>query len=186
MIVPELYQSMLSRASEYGNSRIVLGVHYALDVIGGRAFASYDIAQASSNPAYINNAATTGTAIDLPTLFNAAAPELNAYLAANCGAPVASCATSPANTTNNPYVPSAQNLETYTSNLTYGLPTLSFAQAPREAAAKGGPDASILLATVYGGRAGDRAERRHPGRSADEHDQSTPRLMLSPRSTELP
>ncbi len=35
--------------------------------------------------------------------------------------------------------------------MTYGLPTLSFAQAPREQAPAGGPDASILLATLYGG-----------------------------------
>ncbi|WP_267428748.1 phosphatase PAP2 family protein, partial [Methylobacterium sp. GC_Met_2] len=36
MLVPQQYQSMLLRASEYGESRSVLGVHYVLDVIGGR------------------------------------------------------------------------------------------------------------------------------------------------------
>src|SRR5262249_49808110 len=41
----------------------------------------------------------------------------------------------------------AQNQADYIARLTYGLPTLSFAQAPREQAA----DASILLATLYGG-----------------------------------
>jgi outer membrane autotransporter protein len=35
--------------------------------------------------------------------------------------------------------------------MNYGLPTLSFTAAPREQAPAGGPDASILLATVYGG-----------------------------------
>ena len=151
MMVPEQYQNMLSRASEYGNSRIVLGVHYALDVIGGRSLAQYDLAQALANPAYINNAATTGTAIDLPGLFQAAAPELNGYLSTGCGASIVTCAASAANTTGNPYVPSAVNAATYKANLTYGLPTLSLKQAPQEAAPAGGPDASIVLATIYGG-----------------------------------
>jgi subtilase-type serine protease len=39
----------------------------------------------------------------------------------------------------------------YAAKLTYGLPTLTLKQAPQEAAPAGGPDASILLATIYGG-----------------------------------
>ena len=159
MAAPQLYQSMLSRASQYANSRIVLGVHYPLDIIGSRSLASYDLAQAFTNPLYINNAGTTGplsgttgTAINLPSLFNAAAPELNSYLAAGantagCGNSVASCAA----IQSNPYAPSAANAALYENNLTYGLPTLSFKQAPQQAAPGGGPDASILLAPIYGG-----------------------------------
>ncbi len=59
MLVPQLYQSMLVRASQMGESRIVVGVHYPLDIIGSRAFVYYDLANYLSNPAYINNAATT-------------------------------------------------------------------------------------------------------------------------------
>lgn len=151
MLTPQLYQSILVRASEYSDSRIVLGVHYPLDIIASRAFASYDLAQAFTNPAYINNAATTGTPINLPSLFNASRTELAGYLGNQCGSTAAACATSPANTTNNPYVPSPANQALYASRLTYGLPTLTFAQAPREAAPAGGPDASILLAPIYGG-----------------------------------
>ncbi|MBV9075962.1 MAG: autotransporter domain-containing protein [Methylobacteriaceae bacterium] len=151
MAVPQLYQSLLARAAEYGDSRIVLGVHYPLDIIGSRALATYDLAQAFSNPAYINNAAVTGTAINLPALFNAGAAELQSYLSAQCGASLTACATGSANTTGNPYVPSAANQATYQQRLTYGLPILTFAQAPREAAPTGGPDASILLAPLYGG-----------------------------------
>jgi subtilase-type serine protease len=152
MLTPELYQSMLSRGSQFANSRIVLGVHYPLDIIASRSLASYDLAQAFTNPDYINNAATTGTAINLPGLFTSAAPELNSYLtagaqAAGCGNSVASCAASQVN----PYAPSAANAATYANNLTYGLPTLTFKQAPQQAAPAGGPDASILLATLYGG-----------------------------------
>ena len=142
MLTPELYQSMLSRGSQFANSRIVLGVHYPLDIIASRSLASYDLSQAFTNPDYINNAATTGTAIDLPSSFTSAAPELNSYLSTDCGASVASCAASQSN----PYAPSAANAATYASNLTYGLPTLTLKQAPQEA------------------RAGRRARRLDPAR----------------------
>jgi outer membrane autotransporter protein len=151
MLVPQQYQSMLARAADYGNSRIALGVHYPLDIIGGRALATYDLAQAFTNPGYINNAAVTGTAINLPTQFVAAQGQLQAYLAAQCGTTVAACAGSAANQAGNPYAPSAANQAAYQQRLTYGLPTLTFAQAPREQAPAGGPDASILLAPLYGG-----------------------------------
>ena len=147
MMVPQLYQSMLVRASEYGNSRIVLGVHYALDVIGGRSLAESDLAQALGNPAYQNNASVTGTPIALQATFAPAASELNSYLATNCGNTVAGCAAAQTN----PYAPSAANAATYAARLTYGLPTLSHAAAPQEQAPSGAPDASILLATLYGG-----------------------------------
>ena len=156
MLVPQEYQNQLLRGSAYANSRIVLDVHYPLDIIASRSLASYDLAQAFTNPLYMNNAATTGSTLNLPALFNAASPEIQAYLtaqgsAAGCGATIAACATSAANTANDPYVPSAANQALYQSRLTYGLPTLTFAQAPQEAAPAGGPDASILLAPIYGG-----------------------------------
>ena len=151
MLVPQQYQNVLLRASEYGESRIVLGVHYPLDVIGSRALAAYDLAQAFTNPAYVNNAAVTGVAINLPNQFVQAQGQLQAYLAAQCGNTVAACASGAANSAGNPYLPSAANQAAYQQRLTYGLPTLTFAQAPREAAPAGGPDAAILLAPLYGG-----------------------------------
>ena len=36
---------MVTRAAEYGNDRIVLGSHYAMDVLAGRTLALYDLAQ---------------------------------------------------------------------------------------------------------------------------------------------
>ncbi|ACA15651.1 outer membrane autotransporter barrel domain protein [Methylobacterium sp. 4-46] len=151
MLVPQQYRSMLSRAAEYADSRIVLGVHYPLDIVASRAFSAYDLAQAFTNPAYVANAATTGLAMNLPGLFTRAQGELQGYLAAQCGASVAACAAGAANTTNTPYLPSAANQALYQSRLTYGLPTLPFDQAPREQAPAGGPDAAILLAPLYGG-----------------------------------
>ena len=55
---------MLLRASEWGNSRIDLGVHYTLDIIASRSFVQYDLSQmlnataggnALTNPYYYNN-----------------------------------------------------------------------------------------------------------------------------------
>lgn len=156
MLVPQEYQSMLYRGSAYANSRIVVGVHYPLDIIASRALASYDLSQALTNPLYINNATTTGTALNLPANFTAASAQITPYLTtaaakAGCGTSIAACAASAANTANDPYVVNAANAATYTSNLTYGLPTLTLAQAPREAAPAGGPDASILLEPIFGG-----------------------------------
>jgi len=154
ILAPQLYQSTLLRASEIGESRIVVGVHYPTDIIASRSYVTYDLAQYLSNPAYINNAAVTGTAVNLPSLVTAAEGEIQTQLgqaavSAGCGTSFATCATSSANV--NPYAPSAANAAVYAARLTYGLPTLTFAQAPQEAAPAGGPDASILLATIYGG-----------------------------------
>ncbi len=151
MLVPQQYQGMLARGAEYGDSRVVLGVHYPLDVIAGRALASYDVAQALTNPMYRDNAATTGTALDMPSLFTQASAQIQGYLAAQCGTTVAACAQSATNTAGNPYLVTEANAALYRQRLSYGLPTLTFAQAPREAAPANGPDASILLAPLYGG-----------------------------------
>ena len=162
MLVPQFYQSMLMRASQMGESRIIVGVHYPTDIIASRAFIQYDLAQYLSNPAYINNAAVTGApgasnqAVNLPSLFAAAQPEITTYLNTyavghSCGTSLATCATSAANTAGDPFAPSATNAQLYEARLTYGLPILSFAQAPREQAPAGASDASILLAPLYGG-----------------------------------
>lgn len=41
---PELGTELVTRSSEAGNNRVVIGVHYPLDVIGGRISASADVA----------------------------------------------------------------------------------------------------------------------------------------------
>ena len=49
MLVPQRYQQMVTRGAEYGNDRIIIGAHYAMDVIAGRTLAIYDIAQMLAN-----------------------------------------------------------------------------------------------------------------------------------------
>jgi subtilase-type serine protease len=155
MLVPEAYTRQLTRASEYGNSRIILGAHYPLDIVAGRALASYDVSQMlNNNPKYLNatvngvfgigDLTTTG---NFQAVFKAAQADTRNLLTAGCGTDIATCvATSAPDRLSN----LAQDQADYTARLTYGLQTLSFAQAPREAAPASG-DASILLATVYGG-----------------------------------
>jgi uncharacterized protein with beta-barrel porin domain len=156
MLVPERYQEMLTRGSEYGNSRIVLGAHYPLDVIAGRVLGTYDVVQMlNNNPQYTNatvngvfgigNVTTTG---NFQSVFTAAQTDVRNLLQTGCGTTIAACAAAGAP---DRFSNLAQDRADYTARLTYGLQTLSFAQAPREAAPAGGSDASILLATVYGG-----------------------------------
>ena len=156
MLVPERYGEMLTRASEYGNSRIVLGAHYPLDIIAGRVLASYDVTQMLSNNALYTNATVNGvfgignvtTTSNFQAVFTAAQTDVRNLLQTGCGTTIAACAAAGAP---DRFSNLAQDRADYTARLTYGLQTLSFAQAPREAAPKSGPDASILLATVYGG-----------------------------------
>ena len=55
VLVPDRYQEMVVRAAEYGNDRIIMGAHYAMDVLGGRTVATYDLAHLLANdPAYMD------------------------------------------------------------------------------------------------------------------------------------
>jgi hypothetical protein len=87
------------------------------------SLASYDLSQPFTNPDYINNVATIGTAIDLPSSFTSAAPELKSYLSAGCGASVASCASQ-----SNPYAPSAANAAAKALAAFYGTPLSSWSR----------------------------------------------------------
>ena len=44
ILIPERYPQMVARGAEYGNNRIVIGAHYAMDVLGGRTLTMYDLA----------------------------------------------------------------------------------------------------------------------------------------------
>ena len=54
LLMPERYREMVARAAEYGNDRIMVGAHYAMDVIAGRTLADYDVAHLLANdPGYV-------------------------------------------------------------------------------------------------------------------------------------
>jgi len=175
MMTPQFFQSMLLSASEYGNSRIALGVHYPLDIVGSRAFVQYNLMQLLSataatgatqetNPYYYTNANGSTTVLNLNGQFVSAAQSLNAYLntqTSGCGGSLAACAAS------NPYnaysaatyaAQGATNAAVYQYRMTYGMPTYSYAQAPRELADTKGYTAAILLSTLYGGQGNAQAQ----------------------------
>jgi membrane-associated phospholipid phosphatase len=105
-MLPERYDALLARGARYGYSRIVLGVHYPLDVMGSRMIAERNVAHYMNDPKYRE-------------LFNEARDELRAALAQECGTTLAECAKTDGK--DDPYRdPAMQNFYQYT--MTYGLP----------------------------------------------------------------
>src|SRR5271168_1448989 len=91
VLAPDRYQQMIARAAEYGNDRILMGAHYAMDVLGGRTLAMYDIAHLIANdPAYVGQSLKSLTPIlDYPAALKAARAELASALEQGCGDTIA-------------------------------------------------------------------------------------------------
>src|SRR5271163_558908 len=133
VLAPERYQEMVVRAAEYGNDRIIMGAHYAMDVLGGRTLAAYDLAHLLANdPAYVNRPlkdfarATAMSAPRVPATISdfraavaAAQADLTKALEAACGDTVAVCARQDVGRFN----ASAMNEAFYATTQTYGLAT---------------------------------------------------------------
>lgn len=98
VMLPEVAPQILDRGADFGHSRIVLGVHTPLDVIGGKAVALRMVAQRLNDPQWRT------------TVFEPAMSELRAGLEAKCGTSIAQCADAPASD------------GSYRQRLTYGLP----------------------------------------------------------------
>ncbi|KAA0683685.1 phosphatase PAP2 family protein [Neorhizobium sp. P12A] len=122
VLVPERYPEMITRASEYGNDRIIVGAHYAMDVLGGRTLATYDLAHLLANdPAYVGQTLKGAAVIkDYPAALSAARADLITVLKANCGADIAACAKDDTGRFGNP----AMNQAAYDVTQTYGLPVV--------------------------------------------------------------
>ncbi|WP_314154349.1 phosphatase PAP2 family protein [Rouxiella badensis] len=78
-MIPERYDSLVERGARYGYSRIVLGVHYPLDIMGSRMVTQRNVAHYLNDPRYV-------------TLFNEAKDQLRAALEKECGTTLAECA----------------------------------------------------------------------------------------------
>lgn len=144
-LLPELAPSILARASEAGNNRIVLGVHYPLDVIGGRMIAQATVAQRWSDKAFRN------------AKLAKARTELVRYLESACGAALARCIAADKPYRSDPYagaavpggtahrvVDRASALAVYTERLGYG-----FAAGGKARAASVPSKAENLLRTAF-------------------------------------
>ena len=160
VLVPERYQEMVARGAEYGNDRILMGAHYAMDVLGGRTLATYDLAHLLANdPAYMNrplrNVATmTATSEaqvpetigDFRAAVERARADLDKALEAACGDTVAVCARQDTGRFNAP----AMNEAFYASTQTYGLPVTHPEMADKvEDVAALAPEAGYLLTAAF-------------------------------------
>jgi membrane-associated phospholipid phosphatase len=148
IMVPERFPQMLTRGAEYGNSRIVLGAHYAMDVIAGRTLATYDLAHLlAENPAYLNRKFGKAPLIkSYGAALQAAKADLTAALTKACGASIAVCAQADTSRFSNP----AANEVFYESTQTYGLPVVYPATANKvEDVAKIAPEAGDILTAAY-------------------------------------
>ncbi len=145
-LLPELAPSILARTSEAANNRIVLGVHYPLDVIGGRMAGQAAVAARLSDKRFREKVLAPARA------------ELVGYLEAGCDQPLIACIAADTPYANSPYdggAPPAGTgqavagrttaLATYTERLGYGFA----ATQQRGRAASVPTGAENLLRTAY-------------------------------------
>jgi membrane-associated phospholipid phosphatase len=148
VMVPERFTQMVTRGAEYGNSRIIVGAHYTMDVIGGRTLATYDVAHLLANsPAYLGQKAPKSKTIkNFQAALKAAKADLRTALEKACGGSVSSCAAEDSSRFANP----AANQAFYESTQTYGLPVVYPAMAGKtEDVGKLAPEAGYILTTAF-------------------------------------
>ena len=170
VLVPDRYQEMVVRAAEYGNDRIIMGAHYAMDVLGGRTVATYDLAHLlADDPAYMNRplknfAMITATSepqvpviiADFRASVEAARADLTKALEAACGDTVQACAREDIGRFNAP----AMNEAFYATTQTYGLAVAHPEIADRqEDVATLAPEAGYLLTVAFPKLSLDEANR---------------------------
>lgn len=136
MAVPERFQQEVTRGTDYGYSRVVVGAHYALDVIGGRILATQQVARIlNDDPAYSEPNANRA-------VFEAFAAAFRGVIADACGASVGACAATP---DTGRFADYARDKAGYTYRLTYGLPPVG----PTDLAPVVPAGAEVLLETRF-------------------------------------
>jgi hypothetical protein len=158
ILVPERYQEMIARGAEYGNDRILMGSHYVMDVMGGRALALYDLAHLLANdPNYINQQVKRAPRIkDFRAAIKAARADVTKTLETACGETIQDCAREDTGRLNNP----AANEAFYASTQTYNLPVVYSQQAgTQEDITKLAPEAGYLLTAAFPSLTLEQADR---------------------------
>ncbi|MCG8707857.1 phosphatase PAP2 family protein [Brenneria sp. 4F2] len=105
-MLPERFVPLIDRGARYGFSRVVLGVHYPLDVIGSRMVVERNVANYLNDPQYRQ-------------LFEQAKTQLRSALEKECGSTLSACAKSQGR--DDPYTDPAM-ATFYRFTMTYGLP----------------------------------------------------------------
>lgn len=161
LLVPERYQQMVARAAEYGNDRIIVGAHYAMDVLGGRATSLHALAHLLANdPAYVGPIRKNPAVLDSATaeadksvgvtdyraLLAEARAAMTEALKAGCGDTVAACAAKDTGR----FKDAAANAAFYAATQTYGLPVVHPDLAGRrEDVGQRAPEAGHLLTAAF-------------------------------------
>lgn len=112
MMVPELGPQLVARGSEAGQNRLVMGVHYPLDVIGGRMTGDAAAADRWHDPLFRQ-------------MIREASDELRAELEWRCGAELSVCIAA-----DTPYRSTETAVAEFTARTTFGFPTVSATDAP--------------------------------------------------------
>jgi hypothetical protein len=147
LLVPERYPQMVTRAAEYGNDRIILGAHYTMDVLAGRALAAHDLAQLLANkPEYVGTAWHGVKIDDFAKALVVARADLTKALEMGCGMTVAGCA----GQDQSRFADAAKNRFFYEVTQTYDLPAV-FAKmtSMAEDVARLAPEAGFLLTAAF-------------------------------------
>ncbi|MBV9747262.1 MAG: phosphatase PAP2 family protein, partial [Acetobacteraceae bacterium] len=162
VLVPARYQQMIARGAEYGNDRILMGAHYAMDVLGGRTLAAYDLAHLLANdPLYLSrslrNAAAPAsdmgqhresavTITDYRAAVAAARADLTVALRAGCGDTIEACARADIGR----FSDAAVNEVSYAATQTYSLPVVHPETAGKvEDVHDVAPEAGYLLTVAF-------------------------------------
>lgn len=147
-LIPERFQDFMLRGAEYGESRIVLGVHYPLDVIGARIMTTYTLAQIlNNNPQYLGQPTADlfgrplTTSDDFQTLFAEARDDLRTLLEEGCGTSIMECAA----TAEYDAEAATQRKAFYRYSLTFGLDPVG----PTDLVPVVPDGAEVLLATRF-------------------------------------
>lgn len=148
ILVPERYQQMIVRGAEYGNERIIVGAHYAMDVLAGRTLALYDVAHLLANDrVYLGRTFEGRTPIDdFQHVLGSARKDLVKALEGACGGVIEECARED----NGRFSNATANEGFYASTQTYGLPAAHPKRANiAEDVAKLAPEAGYLLTAAF-------------------------------------
>lgn len=148
VLVPERYAEMIVRSAEYGNDRVIVGAHYAMDVLGGRTLALYDMAHLLANdPAYMGLSVRGAPPIkDFQGAVKSAGTELSTILQTGCGNTIEACAKEDTGRFNNP----AADEAFYDATETYNLPVVYPKNAGvTEDVEKLAPKAGYLLTQAF-------------------------------------
>ncbi len=148
LMVPERYEQLIVRGAEYGNDRIIVGAHYAMDVVGGRTLALHDLAHLLANdPAYVGQTVRGAPVIEnFRESLEAARSSLRSALEQGCGKKVDECALEDIGRFSNP----AANAQFYADTQTYDLGVVYPQQADAvEDIGKLAPEAGNLLTFAF-------------------------------------